>query len=182
MSEHWWSHTAGTTVHIYFRFKVTWWCCCFSVCSHLLSFIYQKQTFHLNISVLLLLLMSFVVTCVWVCICHSTWNDIAYMYTYTNIYVHYTIYMCVCVWLKIDFSFFRLDSNWMRTHLVRMYAQRTLAFSLSHSIQPDYEISIPITTTAVRESMRSMRRMRMFLMGLIMLQMAWPWRSFIQHI
>lgn len=120
--------------------------------------------------------------CVWVCTCHSTWNDIAYMYTYTNIYVHYTIYMCVCVWLKIDFSSFRLDSNWMRTHLVRMYAQRTLAFSLSHSIQPDYEISIPITTTAVWESMRSMRRMRMFLMGLIMLQMAWPWRSFIQHI
>lgn len=91
-----------TSCTFIFGFKVTWWYYCYSVCSHLLSFIYQKKTFHLNMSVLLLLLLSFVVS-IWiahVCVCVCVVQRVSMMlHTYKN------AYMFEYVWLKIDFSF-----------------------------------------------------------------------------
>lgn len=88
--------------------------------------------------------------------------------------------MSARVWLKIDFSSFAWIATEYTSHINKYtflpYAHSfslSLMLSLAQS-QRDYEILIPITTATVQESMRSMRRMRMFLMGLIMLQMACP--------
>lgn len=89
--EHWRSRTAGIAVFIHFRFKVTWWYYCHSVCSHPLSFYSSKENFpfkHVGVAILAVVAVVADVACCCFdlnssCVVYrSMWNDIAYsMYT-----------------------------------------------------------------------------------------------------